>query len=266
MPFVWISLLRGKSPEYIQGLQAAAHDALVGAFGMPSDDDFGVVDQYEPHEMVFHRTFRNSGPRSDDCVFFTFTDGVDRGEAAKRHFYKLLVELVGKRPGLRPEDVFVIIHMETRINFSFGEGVSGVETFEREQLDRAATRPGSRDAWTNEEIIEAIRSSFADGDRSRLLQMLADDVVLSAPPSLTPSGEVTGPPEFDALLARVVGGEAGAPASTVVKRVIDAGDHVVVQLGAEATNSAAWVFDLSGGRVVRAQVYADTAAGVHAAG
>ncbi|GAA3131220.1 hypothetical protein GCM10020255_005010 [Rhodococcus baikonurensis] len=102
MPFVRISLLRGKSPEYLAGLQAAAHDALVEAFGMPTDDDFGIIDQYEPHELAFHRTFRISAPRSDDFVMFTITDGVDRSEPAKRRFYKLLVDLLGKRPGVRP--------------------------------------------------------------------------------------------------------------------------------------------------------------------
>ena len=98
---------------------------------MPSDDDFGVVDQYEPHEMVFHRTFRNSGPRSDDCVFFTFTDGVDRGEAAKRHFYKLLVELASEGRILEPRSLlgdYLIRHWErlALVNVVLYDGSTGI--------------------------------------------------------------------------------------------------------------------------------------------
>ncbi|MBE7195804.1 MULTISPECIES: tautomerase family protein [Mycobacteriales] len=275
MPFVRISLLRGKSPEYLAGLQAAAHDALVEAFGMPTDDDFGIIDQYEPHELAFHRTFRISAPRSDDFVMFTITDGVDRGEPAKRRFYKLLVDLLGKRPGVRPQDVFVIIHMETRVNFSFGDGVAGTETAAREALDRSATVAGSRDAWTNEEIIEAIRAMFADNDRSRVLPMLSDDLVLSMPASMPYGGEFTGPKEFDAFYSRVVDGDYWASFVTTPKRIIDAGDQIIAQIGIEATGKTsgtsisvdhAWIFDLAAGRIVRAQIYADTAAGTSAVG
>ncbi|MFD3924171.1 tautomerase family protein [Streptomyces sp. NPDC058595] len=40
MPFVDITLARGKSDEYLRGVSRAAHDALVEAFGMRPDDGF----------------------------------------------------------------------------------------------------------------------------------------------------------------------------------------------------------------------------------
>ena len=35
--------------------------------------------------MVFNRSFRG-GPRSGDWIVFTITDGLERGERAKRRF------------------------------------------------------------------------------------------------------------------------------------------------------------------------------------
>lgn len=40
--------------------------------------------------MIFNRSFRG-GPRSDDFIVFTISDDLDRGDLAKRRFYKTLV-------------------------------------------------------------------------------------------------------------------------------------------------------------------------------
>jgi Tautomerase enzyme len=55
-----------------------------------------------------NRNFRG-GPRSDDWIVFTITDGLDHGERAKRRFYKTLVRLLHEGPGVRPADVFVMM-------------------------------------------------------------------------------------------------------------------------------------------------------------
>jgi hypothetical protein len=87
MPFVNISLARGKSGEYLEAVSRAVHDALVAELHMKPEDDFQLIHQHEASELVFKRNFRG-GPRSDDWIVFTITDGLDRGERAKRRFYK----------------------------------------------------------------------------------------------------------------------------------------------------------------------------------
>jgi hypothetical protein len=69
-----------------------------------------LIDQYEPGEMIFNRDFRG-GPRSDDFIIFTVTEGIDSVEQAKQRFYKTLVDLLQKNPGVRGEDVFVKIYL-----------------------------------------------------------------------------------------------------------------------------------------------------------
>ena len=78
MPFVNISLARGKSGEYLEAVSRAVHNALVAELHMTPEDDFQLIHQHEAGELVFNRNFRG-GPRSDDWIVFTITDGMDRG-------------------------------------------------------------------------------------------------------------------------------------------------------------------------------------------
>jgi len=70
---------------------------------MKPEDKFQLIHQHEPGELVFNRNFRG-GPRSDDWIVFTITDGLDRGEQAKRRFYKTLVRLLKEGPGVQPAE------------------------------------------------------------------------------------------------------------------------------------------------------------------
>jgi Tautomerase enzyme len=43
MPFVDITLARGKSPEYLEAVSQAVHSALVAEMGMKPDDYFQII-------------------------------------------------------------------------------------------------------------------------------------------------------------------------------------------------------------------------------
>jgi hypothetical protein len=73
MPFVDITLARGKSSEYLTAVSEAAHDALVAELGMKPEDHFQLIHQKDAGEMVFNRNFRG-GPRSDDWIVFRITE------------------------------------------------------------------------------------------------------------------------------------------------------------------------------------------------
>jgi phenylpyruvate tautomerase PptA (4-oxalocrotonate tautomerase family) len=132
MPFVTISLTRGKSREYLDEVSSAVHEALVQELGMNPEDRFQLINQYEPGEMIFNRNFRG-GPRSDDFIIFTVTEGLDSGDEAKRRFYKTLVALLEKSPGVRGEDVFVMVNRTAPGNFSFASGVPAPEAVAAER-------------------------------------------------------------------------------------------------------------------------------------
>lgn len=123
MPFARISLLKGKSPEYVKTLSDTIHKALVEAFEVPSDDRFQLVHQHEPGELIFD-THYMGGPRSNDYVLICITAGRLRSTQVKQGFYKHLVKLLQNALDMRPEDVMVVINTTQADEWSFGCGAS----------------------------------------------------------------------------------------------------------------------------------------------
>jgi phenylpyruvate tautomerase PptA (4-oxalocrotonate tautomerase family) len=121
MPMTRISLLKGKSREYLQAISNSLHQALVDAFEVPPDDRFQIFHQHDPEELVFDRHYMG-GPRSDDFVLFCITAGKLRSTATKQAFYKKLVQLLVQAPGMRPEDVMVVINTTQTDEWSFSAG------------------------------------------------------------------------------------------------------------------------------------------------
>jgi len=123
MPYARISLRKGKSPEYIRSLSDSIHQSLVEAFEVPVDDRFQVIHQHEPGELIFDTHYMGS-PRSDDYVLICVTAGRLRSTKVKQGFYKHLVKLLQNSPGIRPEDVMVVINTTQADEWSFGSGNS----------------------------------------------------------------------------------------------------------------------------------------------
>jgi len=125
MPLTRISLVRGKSPEYLRALSDSLHRALVEAFEVPPDDRFQIIHQHEPGELMFDLHYLG-GPRSDDFVLFQITAGRPRSTATKAAFYRRLIEGLVEAPGLRPEDVMVVISTTQLDDWSFATGVASM--------------------------------------------------------------------------------------------------------------------------------------------
>jgi hypothetical protein len=273
MPFVNIALARGKSREYLDGVSSAVHEALVQELGMNPGDRFQLIDQYEPGEMIFSRDFRG-GPRSDDFIMFTVTEGIDSGELAKQRFYKTLVDLLQKNPGVRGEDVFVKIYLTPPANFSFASGVSAPEVVAAE----ARARAGAAKTFTKPELIDAVTELFRDNDRTRIVSMLPETFVLQIPETLPYGGSYRGPAEFDRFFQGIYEDHdywSSFQTELALDRVLDAGTYLVapIRVTAHAKSSDAtmtvenlWLFELADGNFVRAQNYADTAAGRNTVG
>jgi ketosteroid isomerase-like protein len=269
MPFVNISLARGKSDKYLEAVSRAVHDALVAELHMKPEDDFQVIRQHEAGELVFNRNFRG-GPRSDDWIVFTITDGLDRGEPAKRRFYQTLVRLLEEGPGVRPADVFVMMTVTPPENFSFADGVIGTDVTAVEALDAAAKAPGSREAYTKPEMAYAVTRLLGHRDIGPVLPMLRPDFTFTIPASLPWGGEYTGTEAFTDFFTKAPGGTSVWKSFDVsVDQVIESADYLIARLTNTAVFKAtgktvviqnAWIFETANGRLVNAQLYADTAA------
>jgi len=124
MPFTRIDLLKGKSPEYLAAVTDAVNDAL-SLLHSPPDDMFQVITQHEPGGLVFDRKFRvaDGEERSEDFIIITVTAALDHDEEHCEAFYRRLVELLGERAGVRPADVFIMLHSVPLWYFSFSHGI-----------------------------------------------------------------------------------------------------------------------------------------------
>jgi hypothetical protein len=234
---------------------------------MNPNDRFQLIDQHEPGEMIFNRDFRG-GPRSDDFIVFTITEGIDSGEEAKQRFYKTLVDLLQKDPGVRGEDVFVMVYLTPPANFSFAGGVSAPEIVAAE----ASAQVGAGSFFTKPELIGAVTELFEANDWTRIVSMLPETFVLKIPETLPYGGSFQGPEEFDRFFRRIYDNReywSSFRTELALGRVLDAGSHLVAPLrvtgrakssGATITVENLWLFEIADGNFVRAQLYADTGA------
>ncbi len=123
MPYARISLAKGKSPEYLRTLSDNLHRALVETFEVPEKDRFQIFHQLAAEEFVFDRDYL-CGPRSDDFVLIAITAGKPRDTRTKQTFFQRLVELLEISPGIRRQDVMVVINTTQADEWSFGNGIA----------------------------------------------------------------------------------------------------------------------------------------------
>ena len=121
MPFSRIALIKGKSQEYLKAVSDSLHAALVESFDVPPADIFQIIQQVEAHELIFDRHYMG-GPRSDDYILFNVIAGKPRSSATKAAFFQCLVDKLKVSPGMRPEDVMVVIQTTNNDEWSFGFG------------------------------------------------------------------------------------------------------------------------------------------------
>lgn len=121
MPLVRIDVREGKPREYRRAIGAAVYDTMVEVLGVPKDDRFQVIAEHAPEDLVADPAYLGI-PRSADCVLIQITLNTGRTVEMKRAFYARLAEELGRRIGLRPEDVFVSLVEVARENWSFGLG------------------------------------------------------------------------------------------------------------------------------------------------
>ncbi|WP_203141835.1 tautomerase family protein [Marinobacter mangrovi] len=121
MPFVRISLIKGRSPDDLAALADSVHRALAETFRVPRDDRFQVIHQHDPEELIYNRHYLG-GPRSADFVLIHMTAGKPRTRQTKQTFYQRVVALLAQAPGIDPEDVMVVISTTESEDWSFGGG------------------------------------------------------------------------------------------------------------------------------------------------
>ena len=123
MPLVRVSLRRGKSDDYKRAIGDGVYQALRETFTVPEEDRFVAVSEHSESEFQFSKTYMDIA-RTDDLVILQITVSNTRSIEQKKALFARIVELLGQKPGLRKEDVFINLLEVAKENWSFGNGVA----------------------------------------------------------------------------------------------------------------------------------------------
>lgn len=84
--FIRTSVHKDTTPAQRQAIVNGIHQALIVGIGMPADELFNMVDDYDEQKFFFSRTF-NGYQRSDRVVVVEITMRRGRSDAMKRSLY-----------------------------------------------------------------------------------------------------------------------------------------------------------------------------------
>jgi phenylpyruvate tautomerase PptA (4-oxalocrotonate tautomerase family) len=123
MPLVHISLLKGKSREHIRAIADGVDEALREAYKVPPNDRFQLIHQHDRDDFIYDADYLGIH-RTEDVVFIHIIAGNWRDTATKKALYKAIADRLHHNPGLRREDVQVILTSNERDEWSFGNGLA----------------------------------------------------------------------------------------------------------------------------------------------
>jgi 4-oxalocrotonate tautomerase len=123
MPLTHISLRAGKPEAYRQAIFDSLSRALHETYTVPADNQFMTMREHEAADFRFSATYLGIA-RSEDIVFIQITANNTRTVEQKKALFKRIAELLGDKPGIRPEDVFVNLVEVEKENWSLGNGIA----------------------------------------------------------------------------------------------------------------------------------------------
>jgi phenylpyruvate tautomerase PptA (4-oxalocrotonate tautomerase family) len=122
MPLVRVTMLKGKSPDYVKKMSDSIYEALVEAYVQQKDETFQIIEQLEPSDLIYARRFGIKGSRSENFVIINIeSDARRRGE--KEALLARLSDKLAASPGIARDDVMVRLSMTSGLeDWSLGSG------------------------------------------------------------------------------------------------------------------------------------------------
>ncbi|MGN2251427.1 tautomerase family protein [Frateuria sp. GZRe14] len=134
MPFTHVAIPAGTPPADKAAIARGVHEAMVAALGIPDDDFFQMVCEYQPGDFLFDRGFLGV-QRSDRVVVIRITLRRGRSDAMKRDLYARVAANLGRDADIRPQDVFVYLVENDFSDWSVGGGRMSMEIAVQREAD-----------------------------------------------------------------------------------------------------------------------------------
>ena len=123
MPMTQIYLRAGKPFSYRRALADSVQKAMTASIGVPAEERFQIITELGEDELIFDPGFRNVS-RSEDFMMILITLKAGRSDNLKESLYQAIVHELGHNPGLRSEDVMIVLRENGAGDWSFGKGVA----------------------------------------------------------------------------------------------------------------------------------------------
>jgi 4-oxalocrotonate tautomerase len=121
MPMTQIYLRSGKPSSYRRAIADGIQKALADAISVPAEERFQIITELNSENLVFDPGFRNVS-RSQDFMIILITLKSGRADSLKRSLYQAIVRELALNPGVRPEDVMIVLRENGAADWSFGNG------------------------------------------------------------------------------------------------------------------------------------------------
>jgi len=122
MPLVPISLREGKSEQTSStALGDGVHPAMGRGHRRSGAGRFQIITEHPANGLIYDASYVGI-ERSDDIVIVQITLSAGRKLGQKRKLYRRMSEILGKNPGLRPQDLVINLVEVAWENWSFSNG------------------------------------------------------------------------------------------------------------------------------------------------
>jgi 4-oxalocrotonate tautomerase len=123
MPMTQIYLRSGKPLPYRTAIAVGVQKALAEAISVPAEERFQIITELGGENLLFDTGFRNIS-RSQDFMIIMVTLKAGRSDFLKQALYQAIVRELALNPGVRSEDVMIVLSENGAADWSFGNGVA----------------------------------------------------------------------------------------------------------------------------------------------
>jgi 4-oxalocrotonate tautomerase len=121
MPLVRISIPTGKVEGYRTEISNQIYEAMRETLHIPAGDRFQVITEHSGGTLVADPSFMGM-ERTADFVLIQIFLSRGRTTEAKQSLYRSIADRLAKSPGIRPDDIMIVLTEVGLDDWSFGRG------------------------------------------------------------------------------------------------------------------------------------------------
>jgi len=117
MPFVHITILSGRSPDYTRAVGDAVNRSVIETMNFPKDDRFQVIQEVPDYALQLQE-------RKGERLIMHLVMRTGRSHDQKQAFYQEVTRRLSENPGIPADNVVICFTENQDVDWSFGMGLA----------------------------------------------------------------------------------------------------------------------------------------------